>query len=138
MSCNDSGQLDNSNLQAFLDQQLKLAYVEQLVIVFPKIFEEQCYGCCHNLTDTCFHNVCCLLPIEHRIKLCFPYALQCLDETKVMESYGNKMGLASLEWLDVFDANYRRGTWMCSKEWWNDVLTLLIDSWPAEMLLAST
>ena len=46
-----------------------------------------------------------------------------------MEQYGNEVGLAALEWLDIFDPNYRHSTWIGAEEWLVDVITLILDKW---------
>ena len=43
------------------------------------------------------------------------FAFVCLDfvdEAAIMEQYGNEVGLATFEWCDVLDPEYRRCTWI--------------------------
>ena len=49
----------------------------------------------------------------------------CILSTK-RRSGSNEVGLAGLEWCDVFDPEYRRSTW---KEWFTDVTSLVVDKW---------
>ena len=62
------------------------------------------------------------------IKFAFVY-LDFVDEAAIMEQYGNEVGLAALEWCDVFDTEYRHSTWIADEEWFTDVTSLVVDKW---------
>ena len=57
------------------------------------------------------------------------FALDFVDEAAIMEQYGNEVGLAALEWCDVFDPEYRRTTWIADEECFTDVTSLVVDKW---------
>ena len=56
-------------------------------------------------------------------------ALDFVDEAAIMEQYGSEVGLAALEWCDVFDPEYRCTTWIADEEWFTDVTSLIVDKW---------
>ena len=56
-------------------------------------------------------------------------SLNFVDEAAIMEQYGNEVGLAALEWCDVFDPEYRRSSWIAEEEWFTDVTNLILDKW---------
>ena len=64
--------------------------------------------CMLRIVDSCIIYVICMLGIE--------FALDYVDEAAITEQYGNKVGLAALEWCDVFDPEYRRTTWIADEE----------------------
>ena len=39
------------------------------------------------------------------------------------------MGMAALEWLDIFDNVYRHCQWMCDEEWFVDMTSRVTDKW---------
>ena len=55
------------------------------------------------------------------------FTLNFIDEGSVMEQYGDEVGLAALEWVDIFDPEYRRNHWMCTEEWFNDMTCLMFE-----------
>ena len=88
-----------------------------------------CYGCLHaKESGSVMHNLCSLHALD-QVRFCIYFALNFIDESNVMEQYGNEVGLGALEWVDVFDSDYRRSTWMCSEEWFNDMVAIVFDKW---------
>ena len=91
-----------------------------------------CYGCIHGKdSDSISHNLCNLQALD-RVRFCLYYALDFVNESGIMEQYGNEVGLAGLEWVDVFDPAYRRSTWLYSEEWSTDVTALVLDKWTSQ------
>ena len=66
------------------------------------------------------HNLC-------NMHVWIEFALDFVDEAAIMEQYGNEVGLAVLEWCDVFDPEYRRTIWIADQEWFTDVTSLIVD-----------
>ena len=48
-------------------------------------------------------------------------------------SWSNEVGLAALEWCDIFDPEYRRTTWIAEEEWFTDVTSRQMD-FPLSMI----
>ena len=59
--------------------------------------------------------------IWNQIRYCLYYVLELVDEGCDLEQYGNEMGLAALEWVDIFDFNCRRGQWRMTEAWLSDM-----------------
>ena len=74
------------------------------------------------------HNLCNMHALD-RVRFCIYFALNFVYEAAIMEQYGNEVGLAALEWCDVFDPEYRRFTWIGGEEWFNDVTNLILEKW---------
>ena len=68
-----------------------------------------CYGCMHGKDNKAMHNLCSLL-----------------------EQYGNEVGFAAFEWLDIFDSDYRHSTWIGGEEWVTTVTPLVLDKWTSQ------
>ena len=64
-----------------------------------------------------------------QVRFCIYFALDFVDEAAIMEQYGNEVGLAALEWCDVFDPEYRRSSWIAEEEWFTDMTNLIVDKW---------
>ena len=71
----------------------------------------------------------CNMHALDQVRFCIYFALNFVDEAAIMEQYGNEVGLAALEWCDVFDSEYRRTTWIADEEWFTDVTSLVVDKW---------
>ena len=64
-----------------------------------------------------------------QVRFCLYDALDKLDEVEIMEEYGNVVGLGGLEWIDIFDENYRRGEWMMTDEWTEHMIQMIVTQW---------
>ena len=87
-----------------------------------------CYGCVDAKDSRLMHNLCNMHALD-RVRFCIYFVLDFVDEAVIMEHYGNEVGLAALEWWDVFDPEYRHTTWIPDIEWFTDVTSLIIDKW---------
>ena len=74
------------------------------------------------------HNLCNMHAWD-RVRFCIYFTLDFVAEAEIMEQYGNEVGLAVLEWCDVFDQEYRRTSWIADEEWFTDVTSLVVDKW---------
>ena len=54
------------------------------------------YGCVCGKGSSLMHNLC-----NKPINYCIYFALNFVDEAAIMEPYGNEVGLAALEWLNI-------------------------------------
>ena len=75
------------------------------------------------------HNICRMTSTHSKVEFCFVYALERLDHDKVMTSYGEKMGLAALEWVEAYDYEYKTRVWMKSEEWNAEVINLIVSQY---------
>ena len=92
-----------------------------------KCVQQWCYGCILGReSGSKWHNLCSLHTLD-QIRFCIYYALDSIDDAAVMEQYGNEVGLAALEWADIFEPEYRRITWMSSEDWFNDMTSLVFE-----------
>ena len=82
------------------------------------------------ITKSCIICVACML----LIKSAFVYilSLNFVDEASILEQYGNEVGLAAFEWLDIFDPDYRHSTWIGGEEWVTAVTSLVLDKWTSQ------
>ena len=76
------------------------------------------------------HNVCQMMSSRSKVEFCLNYALDRVEEDKVMETYAENMGLAALEWIDAYDYGYRCGIWMNSETWRKDMVDLVLERYP--------
>ena len=114
-----------NKLSHFLQKELKEIYSRHLAEKMSECVVCLCYGCMHAKESRFMHNLCNMHALD-QVRFCIYFALNFVDEAAIMEQYGNEVGLAALEWCDVFDPEYRRFTW---KEWFNDVTNLILEKW---------
>ena len=117
-----------SKLSHFLQKELKEIYSQHLAEKMSECVACLCYGCVHAKDSSLMHNLCNMHALD-RVRFCIYFALDFVDEAAIMEQYGNEVGLAALEWCDVFDPEYRRTTWIADEEWFTDVTSLVVDKW---------
>ena len=82
------------------------------------------------------HNLCNMHALD-QVCFCIYCVLNFVDEAAIMEQYGNEVGLAVLEWCDVFYLEYRRSIWIADEEWFTDVTSLVVDKWTSPGLSLS-
>ena len=105
------------------------SYADHLRESVDKLQFELCYGCQQGKSERFAHNVCQMLSVRSRIEFCLVYALDGIDDEKVMESYAEKMGLAALEWLEAYDYGYRHTVWMNMEDWKQNVISLIVSQY---------
>ena len=76
------------------------------------------------------------LEVRDQVRFCLYYALDFVNETEIMEQYGEEMGMGGLEWIDIFDHGYRCSQWMGSEEWFDDMTTRVVDKWNSQGLIS--
>ena len=69
-----------------------------------------------NEDNVLLHNLCSLNE-DVKIKFCLFYALDLVDDQKVMEEYNQIVGLTLLEWPEILDLTYKYKTWMRTARW---------------------
>ena len=79
------------------------------------------------------HDLCNMHALD---QFAFVY-LDFVIEAAIMEQYKNKVGLAALEWCDVFDPESRCTTWIADEEWFTDVTSRQMD-FPVSMIEGRT
>ena len=118
-----------SKLNPYLQQQLKEIYSQYLAGKMSECMKCFCYWCLHaKESGSVMHNLCSLHALD-QVLFCIYFALNFVDEAAIMEQYGNEVGLAALEWVDIFDPEYRRSTWIAEEQWFTDVTTFVFDKW---------
>ena len=117
-----------NKLSHFLQKELKEIYSRHLAEKMSECVVCLCYGCMHAKESRFMHNLCNMHALD-QVRFCIYFALNFVDEAAIMEQYGNEVGLAALEWCDVFDPEYRRFTWIAEEEWFNDVTNLILEKW---------
>ena len=117
-----------SKLSHFLQKELKEIYSRHLAEKMSECVACLCYGCMHAKESRFMHNLCNMHALD-QVRFCIYFALNFVDEAAIMEQYGNEVGLAALEWCDVFDPEYRRSSWIAEEEWFTDVTNLILDKW---------
>ena len=90
-----------------------------------------CYGCMRGKDNKVMHNLCSLHASD-QVRFCVYFALDFVDEASILEQYGNEVGLAAFEWLDIFDPDYRHSTWIGGEEWFTTVTPLVLDKWTSQ------
>ena len=85
----------------------------------------------HAKDNKVMHNLCSL-HVSDQVRVCIYFALDFVDEAAILEQYGNDVGLAAFEWLDIFDPDYRHYTWIGGEEWITDVTLLVLDKWTSQ------
>ena len=101
-------------------------YAKALKSQIDRLPFELCYGCQQGRSDRVAHNVCQMTCVRSKVELCLIYALDRVEDSKVMESYAEQMGLAALEWLEVYDYDYRHNVWMRTESWKGDMVRLIM------------
>ena len=107
-----------------MEGELKEIYSQHLVLIISDCIQQLCYGCIHKREEKAVNNLCGLV-LKDQVHYCIYYAIDLLDEGRVMEQYGNEMGQAALEWVDIFDYTYRRSQWMMTDHWLSDMTDCL-------------
>ena len=82
-------------LQQFLETQLMQVYAKALKSQIDRLQFELCYGCQQGRSDRVAHNVCQMTCVRSKVELCLVYALDRVEDSKVMESYAEQMGLVA-------------------------------------------
>ena len=100
-------------------------YCRHLATHIPQTIHNLCYGCYMNEDNALLHNLCSL-DENVKIKFCLFYALDLVDDQKVMDEYGKAFGLALLEWPDILDSDFRHKTWMRTARWIEIMVNRLI------------
>ena len=129
----DNSVVRMSKLNPFLQQVLKEIYSQHLAEKMTECVRCFCYGCMHAKDNKVMHNLCSL-HVSDRVRFCIYFALDFVDEAAILEQYGNDVGLAAFEWLDIFDPDYRHSTWIGGEEWITDVTHLVLDKWTSQWL----
>ena len=83
--------------------------------------------CVCGKSSTLMHNMCTLQNLD-QIHYCIYFALDFVDEVVITEQYGNEVGLAALEWLDIHTTDDP------PKEWLTNVMALILDKWTSPWL----
>ena len=118
-----------SKLNPYLQQQLKEIYCQHLAGKMSECVKCFCYGCLHaKESGSVMHNLCSLHALD-QVRFCIYFALNFVDGAAIMEQYGNEVCLVALEWVDIFDLEYRRSTWIAEEQWFTDVTSLVFDKW---------
>ena len=100
-------------LEEFLRFQLLKSYALHMKETIDELLPAFCCGCQRGESDRFTHNVCQISSVRSKVEFCFVYALERIDHDEVMESYVEKMGLATLEWIEV---GHKTQAWMKSEE----------------------
>ena len=80
------------------------------------------------------HHNLCTLDVNSQVRFCIYHALDYVNESRILEQYGDEMGMAALEWLDIFDSVYRHSQWMSDEEWFMDMTSRVEDKWSSQRL----
>ena len=122
----DNSVVRMSKLNRFLQQALKEIYSQHLAEKMTECVRCLCYGCMHAKDNKVMHNSCSLHASE-QVHFCIYFALDFVEDAAILEQYGNKVGLAAFEWLDIFYPDNRHSTWRGGEEWITTVTPLTLD-----------
>ena len=99
-----------SKLNRFFQQLLKEIYSRHSAEMMSERVRCLCYGCMHGKDNKFMHHLCSLHASD-QVHFCIYFTLDFVDEAAILEQYGNEIGLAAFEWLDVLEPDYRHSTW---------------------------
>ena len=112
-------------LVPFLEKNLMIIYCRHLEAHIPRAVNNLCYGCWLGETKPIYHNLC-LQDETFRRFFCFHYALGLINEEEVLKEYNEAMGMATLDWDEIFDEDYRRNRWMNTDDWYKKMINILL------------
>lgn len=115
----------------FMERELKKIYSRHLAVAIPKVISKFCYGCVHGKREDKYHYLCRSDP-KIQIRFGLYHALEEVNEFQVMEEYGDVVGIGGLEWVEIFDEEYRREEWIMSELWHEHVVGLIMQRWHSE------
>ena len=80
-----------------------------------------------------YHNLCSL-DVNSQVRFCIYHVVDYVNEANILQQYGDEMGMAALEWLDIFESDYRHSQWMSDEEWFTDMTSRVVDKWSSQRL----